>query len=203
MKQGALILACFVVFSLIMPFVAAYGGFGSFYFFSPQDLLQSEWVRFSIAFVFFYALIFFAGKNAFKGQTQAAVVVAFVGALIVSYALLARGYLDFYIDNGAMDTIVLIAFIILLGVLVRFLYAHATKGVGIMTVFLIWAGLAFISSSGHSSLSALPYRIRDILDLAGGPVGFIVALVLAGIMAMKSSGHRPRLHDHPGYNVSH
>ena len=180
---------CFAVIVSVVPMVAAYG-FGFPYYWSPEELLQSEWARFSLAFVFFYALLFFAAKGAFKDSAQVAVVVAAVGALVISYALLVRGYLNFLMDNSFLDTLVLIALIILLGVLVRFLYAHATKGVGIMTVFLMWGGFFLINNSGHSSLSGLPSRIRDILDLVSGLPGFVVALIIAGIIAMKGSKHK-------------
>lgn len=189
MKRGMFLSLLAGIF--ILPLASAFP-----YFFSPEyalhDLFNSITFRFILSFVLFYALFFYAASQAFRNERSIAVVVATVVSLLISYALLDRGFLSFYFENEFMSWMVLLALLTLLGIVFRYLYLNASKPVAIVAVLLTVIGICMINDSGHPSLYNLPEGAQIFLEYACGPVGWIIALILMAIISMK----KVKVHDH-------
>ncbi len=179
-----------IMFFWAIHFVSAY--YGQLYYLSPEYLFNSEWFRLILAFVFFYAVIFFGALKAFRHERSVAVIVAFILALLISYALWARGYLDWYVDSNFGDWLIVIAFFVILGVVVRFLYSTASDGMlitGLVAVWLILWWMYRISAFPF----VLPAGIEIFFEILTGWIGFILLIITCAIVWFNKPSHEIRL----------
>ncbi len=125
---------------LLIPLTLAYNGY---YYLTPSQLLQNQWVVFSLIFLITFAIIFYALGKAMKENTGAAVVVSAGLALFISFALSQRtrfyGYLGQEIGSYA-----LIVGLLILAIFLIKLISGIARGAGL---FIALGALWFFVNS--------------------------------------------------------
>src|SRR3989338_1535451 len=178
------------LFLLMINLVSAF--YVDLYYLSPDYLFNSEWTRLILTFVFFYAVIFFGAVKAFRHQRSVAVIVAFILAILITYTLWSRGYLTGYVDRAFGDWLIAIAFFVVLGVVVRFLYSTANEGVLILGLIVIWLILWWLYRVSAFSLT-LPSGLALFFEIITGWVGFILLIIGCAIIWFNRPSHEIRL----------
>src|SRR3989338_5128428 len=140
-----LFLLLFISISFLFNFASAYGPYGGFGgMWSPQELLYNEWTRFALAFIVFFVIIFFASEKAFHNEKRVSIILSVALSLIISYALLIQGYLEFYSNSTILDWIIAIAFLLIIGIVIKFLAGRESKFGIIMGLFAVWGIITFL-----------------------------------------------------------
>lgn len=170
-----------ILIMLVMPLLSAYGLFGDFLYRSPLDYLENEWVFFSIIFLIFFAIIYYTLIKALKNN-PVAVIVSFGISLFISMAIFRRGIFIGY--GGDSDLwILLIATLIAVAFLMRYIGETFGKWAAVLAVFLLWIILNSIDPIRY-----LPYDLASSYIFSGfyeglkSLLGLGILMVFAYIM---------------------
>ena len=197
----AFLLSCLGLFML--PVVSAFYQ-PSLYWLRPEYFFNSPWFRWGLAFIFFYAIVFFGAKRAFRENNAVATAVAFVLAMIISYALWARGYLNFYFSSDLLDWAIVLAFLLVFAIFIRFLYTRASRFGSILALIAGWAALFMLYTSNAIPFYSLPEGVKIFFELATGMPGIIAVMLTALILALRPDDeHRRGRHGHRDYSHLH
>lgn len=185
MKRGMLFLMSAFASTLFLNVVSAWGG--GFYNPRPSDFFNSEWVRFAVVFIVFYALIFFTMKKVFKdGGKQTAVAISLGVSLLITAAAAQQGLLEGYVAEDISALLLLLGIFVFFGFIFRFFFKHSP-----VAAYFILSGLwlvMFLSDPAR----AIPYilqtdTILTIYEFIASPFGL---LILIGIGAISSLNKR-------------
>jgi len=164
---------------LIIPIVSAYNG----YFGSPSDYLSNEWVMFTLIFVFALGIIYFSSLRTFNDNRGITMIISTGLALFISIALTKKAQLYSFTGEGVGDWIIIIAFIIAIIALFRFLHQKLPRAWWVLGIIIV-----FLLSIYTDAYELLPESLRY------GPVGdfieaiqnfstiAIIALIVIGIL---------------------
>jgi len=163
---------------ITLPLVSAYNGY-----FSPSQLLENEWVIFSLIFLVFFAISFFALARTMKDNKGAALIVSAVVALFIAFAVSRRGFFYGYVGETIGNY--LLVFALLLGAII--LIKAITNIVGGIGLFIALGALWFVFSS-LNPFDILPYellnsRFMSFFNFLAGS-GFLVLLIIALIVVV-------------------
>jgi len=170
--------------------VSAYSwGWG--YYNSPLDILESEWIKFALVFVLFFAIVFIALGRAFKENKGAAIAIALAVSFFISTAVARQGWLYSYAGDEIGGYLFAIA--IVLGIV--FFLKVITSLIGGFGLFITLFGLWYLFSNTNF-LYTLPYEVGsvdlfpfyDFLSSSSFLVWTIIALVVVLVIAYAGKG---------------
>jgi len=196
MKRGDLLM--FLLFSIIvillLPLISAYtwgswGGWGGYYN-SPFDYLQNEWVIFGIIFLVFFAIIFFTVNKAFQNHAVSA-VIALGLSLMIAMVLAQKGLLYGYIGEEMGSWVLIVAGLIGIGFLIRFVHESFGKTGTVVGLIILWIFLRSIDPYEFLPYQLLTDTFINIYEFLASVFGLIVmiiaALVILGIVDPKTN----------------
>lgn len=191
MKRGCLsVLLLGTIVLLILPLISAYnfGGWG--YYNSPLDYLENEWVIFGIVFLVFFAIIFFTVNKAFKNNAVSG-VIALGLSLMIAMVMARRGLLYGYLGEEIGSWILIIAVLIGIGFLIRFIDESFGKTGTMVALIGLWIGLRSIDPYDFLPYQLLTDTFINIYEFFASILGLIVliigALVIMGITNPKNN----------------
>src|SRR3989338_780048 len=189
-----LFLLLFISISFLFNFASAYGPYGGFGgMWSPQELLYNEWTRFALAFIVFFVIIFFASEKAFHNEKRVSIILSVALSLIISYALLIQGYLEFYSNSTILDWIIAIAFLLIIGIVIKFLAGRESKFGIIMWLFAVWGIITFLVYNDMIPLYSLPASLEFLINVIASTAGFIAVVLIAILISLKKKDHKLKL----------
>ncbi|MBS3089741.1 hypothetical protein J4461_02550 [Candidatus Pacearchaeota archaeon] len=189
-----LFLLLFISISFLFNFASAYGPYGGFGgMWSPQELLYNEWTRFALAFIVFFVIIFFASEKAFHNEKRVSIILSVALSLIISYALLIQGYLEFYSNSTILDWIIAIAFLLIIGIVIKFLAGRESKFGIIMGLFAVWGIITFLVYNDMIPLYSLPASLEFLINVIASTAGFIAVVLIAILISLKKKDHKLKL----------
>ena len=95
---------------VLIPLISAYTwGYGN-----PIDYLENEWVKFIIIFVVLFACVYTFFKNRTQNNKGVSAIAGIGISLILSMAVVKRGYLDRFLNENIVDWVLIIALLIIL-----------------------------------------------------------------------------------------
>jgi len=164
--------------------VSAYTWGNRFGFYgSPLDYLDNEWVRFATIFLILFALIFFAINKSLKGNRGVAIVIATGLTILITTALARRGWLYSYAGDELGSWITFVAFLLVLGFLLKTMWENFGK-VGVITsIFILWLLIRYIDVYDY-----LPYQLswggfEEFIGAIATLPGLIILIVIALILS--------------------
>ncbi|MFH1431004.1 MAG: hypothetical protein ABIG37_00865 [Nanoarchaeota archaeon] len=177
LKKGVGILALFLLV-LTIPLASAYNGWGGYYGWSPAQLLENEWVVFSLIFLIFFSLIFYTLGKTMKENRTAAFIISAAISLFVSFAISNKttfyGYLGAKIGSWAFIIVGLVAVAIILKSIWNIFH-----GTGLFaSLFLIWFVLSKINPYDVLSNELRTSVILGIFNFLKGSTFLIILIVL-------------------------
>lgn len=176
----------FIVIILILftvPLISAYNwGYG---YSSPLDYLENEWIKFTVFFLVFFAIIYFALSKTFKDNKAVAAVVALGISLFISLAIAQRGLLMSYAGEELGFWILLITILLIFAFATKILYENFKIWGVILAIFILWLLLY-----GTEFYDFLPYGISDspvgafieIFRRGATPIILIIIIIIIGIL---------------------
>ena len=182
-----------IVFPLIwiislVNLVSAYSwgrGYGS----SPLDFLENEWIQFSLIFVLFFAIVFFAVSKTFKENKGAAAVVAIVVAAFISIAVAQNGWLYSYAGEGIGSWALVFAVILAIGFIIKLMLDVFGRFGGIAAVIFFWIGMQFVDIYEFYSLEVIGTAlvgISEYIIFSAGRgkaiIGLVATVVIIGLI---------------------
>ncbi len=181
-------LSVILSFVLLMPLALAQYGTG---YFNITDFFNNTIVRFVFIFILFYAIIFFAVKNAFHGNRQIAIIVSMVVSLFITAALAQKGILEGQIAEDIGGLLILLGFLALFSFIFRVFYTKISKAAAFIMLSIIWLLLYF----GEAD-RALPYFLQteyvlfvyNILSSWAGLFLLIMAGIAVALIGKKKKG---------------
>lgn len=171
-----LLFLLFVVLISSLPLVLSYNGFG-WSWYSPQDLLNNEWVMFALIFIVFFAIIFFSLGKVMKENKGAAAVISVAISLFIAVSISRRvwfyGYFGEELSNWFVVFAVIIGIVFLINIITKLL-----RGIGL---FLVLGGLWFLFSQTNFS-DILPSSVTDSewfeFFISNTALGILIAIII-------------------------
>jgi len=163
-----------------------------FFYFRPEDIFNSEWFRFAIVFILFYAIIFYSLNRVFKENRATAIIVSVIASLVITFGFIKQGLLNHYVGSDFAAFLVILGFLIVFGFIFKILFEHA-KPAAILLLLAIWFVL-FMSDP----YNALPYFMHnDIVirayEILASWIG-LVLLIVVGLLSLGFGGKKHKLH---------
>ncbi len=187
-------LALMILFSIMaaLPVASAYwyGGYGSSFLFA--DLLNNEWVIFTVLFAIFYTTIYASLGRVFKENKAVPAVLA----LALSFLVTAGIQRDWVLLEKPIMFWALILTIAL--VLLTFFRAMQVGPAALFGLIALLIGLwpTTRSSAGIGAISSMPYGLVSFLDAITSPpwgtIIFIVGIVMTATSLFKSLSNQPQ-----------
>jgi len=129
--------------------------YSSMSFYSPGDLFDNEWVLFTVIFLIFFAIIFFALQKTFKDQKGVSMIVSLGVSLLISSIFAKSSYYYGFLGEELFSYVAIAGFIFVYALLIKLFYQQF-KGLGI-SVILIASWLVIHFNEG------LYYFINDLI----------------------------------------
>jgi len=189
---SVLVLLSIIVLA-ILPLVSAYdfGGWG--YYNSPLDYLQNEWVIFGIIFLIFFAIIFYTVNKAFQNFAVSG-VIALGLSLLISMVMAQRGLLYGYLGEEIGSWILIIAVLIGVAFLIRFIYESFGKTGTVIALIGLWIVLRSIDPYEFLPYQLLTDTFINIYEffasIFGGIVLIIGALIILNVTDARTIGEK-------------
>jgi len=196
-KKTILIISTILLFSII-PLISAYNFYGYDYFYgSPLDFLENQWVLFSIIFIILFGVIYYVLNKSFK-NTGIAAAVGIGLSLFISMAIAQKGLLSQYGGGELSSWALLIASLITIAFLIRFVHESFGKIGLISFLVLLWIIIRSIDPYEilpNVLLTSKFYEIYDFIFLSESATVylFIILSVLAIIIAISLINKRSPL----------
>lgn len=167
------------------------------FYFSPQDLLNSAWLRFALVFVIFYAILFFALNRVFRDSNKAVTItISAAISLLVSLSFYQYGYLDSYVGYDMAGLLILFGFLLIFGFIFRLLYMKISKVGAFFLLFCFWLLLFFSDAENFLPYSLLSDPVVYLYDLLGGFVGLGLLVIAALVAIMRKKKNMIHLQHH-------
>jgi FtsH-binding integral membrane protein len=188
-KKPILILSAMSLL-LIVPLIFAYnfGGWGNWgYYNSPLDYLQNPWVMFGIIFIILFGVIYYVLSKSFKNQGVSA-AVALALSLFISMAISQRGLLHDYGGGELSSWALVIASLIAIAFLIRFVNESFGRIGTIIAVIIIWIIIHSLEPYEVLPNSLLNSGFFVIYEIIAGWLGLIIFIIIGFLL----SGQGPR-----------
>jgi len=177
-----------LILILSLPLISAYNG----YEFSPADIFENEWVLFSLTFLVFFAITYFALARAMRENKGGAAVIAGVIALFIAAAISQRtrfyGYVGVELGNWLFIIAVLIGFILLAKVLM------SLGGIFLFVILYI----AWFILNGIDAHEIFPYSVLESNTFnylwsffTGIPAFGILTAIFVALIIAAFAGNKP------------
>ena len=158
-------------------------------------LTYDPFFRFILLFILFFAIVFFAVKNAFGEKNRnIAIIVAFVLSMFITLALVQRGYLFSYFGDDIGAWALIIAVIVAIGLLIKLAYANLGKWGAIVVLALAWFMLLALDPYDYIPLGSGGDTIIGIYDLLTGYWGFLGLILVCLIIGFRKDKKDKRRH---------
>jgi hypothetical protein len=139
----------------IISLISAYD-FGRFsYYNSPLDYLENAWIMFGIIFIILFGVMYYVLNKSFKNNAVAA-AISLALALLISMAISQRGLLSEYGGGELSSWALVIASLIAIAFLIRFVSESFGKIGVVITLVLIWIILKSLEP-----YEVLPYSLLN------------------------------------------
>jgi len=175
-----------IIVLLISPLISAYdfggsgwGGWG--YYSSPLDYLQNEWVIFGIVFLVFFAIIFYTVNKAFNNPGVSG-VIALGLSLMIAMVMAQRGLLYGYLGEEIGSWILIIAVLIGIGFLIRFVHESFGKTGTVVALIILWIFLRSIDPYEFLPYQLLTDTFINIYEFLASVFGLILLIVAAFVI---------------------
>ena len=170
--RGVFILgSCLLLFAL--PLVSAYWGGWSYGWFRPADLLENEWIIFTMLFAIFYATIFASLGKVFMENKAVPAVISLALAFLVT-AGIQRDWM--FLERPIMFWALSLTLL-----LVLLTFSRAMKVGPAMFFGVLFILVALWDAVKSSIMSMLPYGIVSFLESIG-PFRWIFGLIGIGLI---------------------
>tara|TARA_Y100000310_G_C20627064_1_gene786519 strand:+ start:216 stop:833 length:618 start_codon:yes stop_codon:yes gene_type:complete len=176
-----------------LPLILAYNGYSFDYFYgTPLDFLENEWVMFGIIFVILFGVIFYVLNKSFKNSGVAG-AIGFALSLFITMAISQKGLLSQYGGGELSSWALLIGALIAIAFLIRF--AAETFGRWGATAVVLIAGMIANSFEPYDILpqSLLNSRFIGIYE---GIISWPVIIILAILAFALGKGGPKTVMDH-------
>lgn len=184
-----------VLVLVLIPLISAYSfgpSWGSSwgYYNSPLDYLENEWVIFGIFFLVFFAIIFYTVNKAFKNNAVSG-VIALGLSLLIAMVMAQRGLLYGYLGDEIGAWILIIASLIGVGFLIRFVHESFGKTGTVIALIVMWIFLRSLDPYKFLPYQLLTDTFINVYEFLASILGLIVmiiaALVILGIVDPKTN----------------
>lgn len=179
-----------------------------YYFNSPRELLQNEWVLFSIVFLISFAMCYMALSSFFfkkkeqtlrdvllgiKDESPAAkgpvIVISLCISLMISFAFTQSDYLYTYFSAGTVLAVLIFSIIVFILLTFPFYVAmehsFSSKFAGPIFGVVVWAVLKWIFPTiVEDMLWRMPYQWRDTYEMLTSVFGFFIFLFAGFILGL-------------------
>ena len=179
-NKSSIILISTILILSVLPLILAYNGYGwglDYFYGTPLDFLENEWVMFGIIFIILFGVIYYVLAKSFKNNAVAAAVGLGL-SLFITMAISQKGLLYQYGGGELSSWALLVAALIAIAFLIRF--AGETFGRwGTVAVVLI-AGMIVNSFDAYEILpqSLLNSGFLGIYEfIISWPIIFILAIL--------------------------
>jgi len=180
-----------VLFLLLLPLALAYNGWG-YYWYSPSQLFQNEWMSFALIFIVFFAMSFFAlGRTIDNKGANAVISIAL--ALFISYAIVQRTRFYGFIGEQIGSWLILLALLLALVLFIK-LVTGIIGGIGLF----IALGVGWFVLHSFDPYDIFPYQFltSDFFPyyefLSGTGFLFLLIIILAFIIAISFKNDKVR-----------
>ena len=144
--------------------------------------------QFVLIFILFFAVIFFATKNAFKQDKGIAVGISVVISLIISLAMAKNGLLYDYLGGEIGGWAIVFGFLIAAVFLVKLADTNLGKGAAITVIWIGFLVFLYADLANRVPGGTLAWILAKVYEIASGWIGWTFMIFATIYLASREEG---------------